>query len=295
MEGNMIPGSRIEVGKKWYIESIHTQQISSDEIQKIYEIEQDMWAHGLGSYIWCDDCETISSKADVFWDLEKSIAIQTVSHIESVLWGWIPHCPNCSSDATHHIFGEQYRDEDIIPRYEFEKSFLTVYKDTAWEIRWFINAYIADFDTIYTKEFEPFYGAATKESVGSEIFQRFQHSMPKEMISMNNLWAEQNHVSPMLLYYLVTAIAESMSRDFSDTPWIYDSILWNITHGMYHIFWGTRLWADWWLKENVIWAQFKTDIMIHPYMPSAILENAWEGSKVFFSQNIASIKNFVKA
>ncbi len=295
MQKNIIEWSRVDIGSQGYVASIDTSQITPEQIQKIYEIEQDMWSHGLGSYIWCNNCETISSKEDLYGYLEKTLRMKTVHEIEAVLWNECPDCPSCKSNDTYHVFDEEYRDTSIATRYSFEESFLTVFCDISWEIRGFMNAYVTDFDTIYDKEFEPFYGESTRPIVAKKIQDIIRQDIPEKMIWVNNIWTEQPYASMTIYYYILKSLCHHLSMEHSDMLWLWDSILWNATNGLYHICWWERLEVDSYLDDSVINEDFKTDIMLHKNTFADTLDQLWDSPRDFFRKHIWTIKNIVKA
>lgn len=285
----------IPLWKMGFVEHVNTKEMTEEWIQKIYEIEQDMWAHGLGSYIWCNNCEEISSKQDLYGELDRTIQILTVTRIEQLLETGVPDCPSCGSDSTNHIFDENYRDSDITQRYQFDESFLTVYKDTTGEVKGFINAYISDFDTIYTKEFAPFYGEDARSMTYEGICRVLGDEMPDKILALNNMWAEQWCVSMTLLYHLLKTICQDISQYQPNITWIYDSIIGNKVHSMHRIIWGQRLHITDHLQENSINMNFPTDIMPHPNAIETTLRNLWDSSFSFFKQHAAAIKSVVNA
>lgn len=45
------------------------RKICEQDLLKIHEIEQDMWAEWIWEYLKCDWCWEIFSKKDIYWNL----------------------------------------------------------------------------------------------------------------------------------------------------------------------------------------------------------------------------------
>ncbi|MDD4152017.1 MAG: hypothetical protein PHR68_05360, partial [Candidatus Gracilibacteria bacterium] len=113
------------------IESVNPKTLSKKDLEKIVEIEQDMWARedGLGEYIKCECCNKIYSKEDVFGHLSKEIKIQTIKKIEEIIDFDIV-CPDCKGQVKSIYDREEYI-ESVLDRYKNTiESFLTVYRDS---------------------------------------------------------------------------------------------------------------------------------------------------------------------
>lgn len=282
--------NRVELGSRWYIENVDIQNITQETIQSIYEIEQDMWAHGLGSYIGCHWCGQISWKQDVFNHLSTDIQKKTVADIERLFPGDAIGCPSCQCSDTYYIYDEQYRDENIAARYKSKDSFLSIYKDMSWEIRGFVDAYVSDFHTIYQKEFAPYYIPETQQQIIKKIGPQ---TLP--MLSLNHMWAQQWYVSLILLYHLLKTICIDISHDYPCIDAIYDSILANPIHGIHHAIWAHRLHMTSYLQPDIISEQYPVDMMYHKNAISQTLFHLSHTPMVFFRQYKDTIKSIVNA
>lgn len=285
---------RIYVWKMWYVESMDTSTLKEEDINRIYEIEQDMWSHGTGLYISCNDCGNISSKLDVYGHLAKNIQLEIVSNLEKIYDIGCPDCPKCQSKNTKHIYDESYK-EEIAWRYEFDESFLTVFKDISWRIQGFCNAYISDFDTIYTKDFAPYYTEKNQEVIKNKVCELLHNNMPEKFICMNNLWATQRYATLPLMYQLIKSLCEIMLSSGWNLHGIYDSILWNATNGIYTVSWWQQLKMTTSLNPNITNENFLTDVMFHQNILHNFLHTFWGSSRYFFKQYFKEIKSIVKS
>ncbi len=283
----------VDLWKTGYIKNIDPQSVTSEIIESIYMIEKDAWSYGTWSYIGCRDCWEISSKSQTYSHLEISIRQRTVWEIESILSSEFPHCPCCSSQATFYIYDEKYRDESIAPRYSKWDSFLSLYYDISWEVRWFVDGYISDIYDVYDNEFRPYYQDKTLQILEHELVSNYGVDIQDPILSLNHMWAEQGYVSLPLLYNLLKTICENISRDFPHIDSIYDSILNNPIHGIHYAIWAEKLNMTQYLKPDIISDDFPVDMMFHKNGIETTLSKLWDNARSFFRENIGSIKKIV--
>ncbi|MDD3302582.1 MAG: hypothetical protein PHN31_03425 [Candidatus Gracilibacteria bacterium] len=186
------------------ISSINTKEISDKDLKKIYEIERDMWARddGLGEYIKCTKCESISSKEDVFIELSTSIKNETVSNIERLLNLKNINCPKCGSKDTSFCFGEDYIN-DIVERYTKSESYLVVYRDIYNEIRGFIDGYTDTIDVIYRREFLRYYNSIGLEKIKNLIEKTIGKKFPLDFFYCTSVGIEEKYKNFLLIVYLI--------------------------------------------------------------------------------------------
>ena len=216
-----------------------------------------------------------------------------VWEIEIIL-GWdIPICPCCRTWDTFYIYPQEYRDEVIASRYDLDNSFLSIYRDTKWKVRGFVNGYVSDFYTIYHQEFQSYYQDRAIKIVESKLQRKYDCDLSQPLLSLNHMWADQWCVSLTLLYHLLKTICENISIDFPHIDSIYDSILNNPIHGIHHSIWAKKLDMTSYLKSDVISDDFPVDMMFHPNWIDQTLKKLGESPKAFFRENIGNIKKIV--
>lgn len=280
---------RVYVWKMWYVESMDTSRVTKDDIHRIYEIEQDMWSHGTWLYISCDNCGEISSKSDIYGHLAKDIQLEIVSNLEKIYDTGCPDCPKCQSKDTKHIYDESYKQE-IAWRYEFDESFLTVFRDVSWKIQGFCNAYISDFDTIYTREFDPYYITSLKDGISRKISDIWWFSVSDRMLTLNTLGTTQSYWSMTIIYYILKGIMNNIHIYHSDIPMIFDVILGTVMHKLYLILWWKHLYVSAYAKEGSVNECFQTDILCWILTPDVLLSKLWKSSQTFIKHNIKNLR-----
>ena len=147
-----------------------------------------------------------------------------------------------------------------------------------------MNAYVADFDTIYTKEFEPFYWERCRMIAQERIEDILEDNIPPALVGVNTIGTEQPYDSMIIYYYILRELCRDLSYEHSDMLGLGDSILWNATNGIYHVCGWERLHIDSYLDDTAINGDFQTDIMLHTQDFATTLHELWSSPRDFFSQ-----------
>ena len=286
----------------WFIETINWKDLSESELERICEIERDMWSHGLWEYTQCNSCWNIDGKYDMdgesslYWKKSKNLLRETVSDIERILniQKKDLQCTKCW-DSVEYIFPVDTYIDDISSRYEFNTSFLSLYRDYDWKICGFMDGYVSDINSIYSREFENYYSHVWKTIIRKKMEAIIQQKLPKELLCITALWTDQNNASMLIVYELMKAF-------FNATIWYnpylygtYESILWTNTQAIYEICWWKRIYSldHHNVSENIKkWLEW--DIFIHPYIWVTSMNVLWEKSKNFMKNNITQIKKILE-
>lgn len=277
------------------IESCNPKTISENDIKKIYEIEQDMWAEWIWEYVKCKCCSKVFWKRDVFWHLSKNIFKETVWKIEELLSIDSIKCDNCDSD-TYHLWWTDYLDE-IRKRYEDDLAYLTLYRDSIWEIRGFSDWYINDFDTIYNREFSSYYDWIWKEKIKKIMELKLWFSLPKEIFVWSSIWIEENYRSFFVLFNMIKLFFNSFDEDKNNILWIAESELWTNTHGIFQTVWAKWIWLNEWDYKELIWNKkdnSENDIFVHPNCVKDYKREFSFTLREFLRKNWKSMKKIIK-
>lgn len=278
------------------ISALNTRNISKKDLEKIVEVEQDMWAREewLWEYVRCECCATIFSKEDIFWHLERKLKIKTVWEIERVLWVLRPICLNCWEETTP-IFDRNKYIEQVRERYSNTiQSFLSVYRDETWEIRWFFDWYVDNFDSIYWKEFEHYYANFWIEWIKRLIKERFWVDTNWDILVSSALWFEESYWTFFNLYNLMRFFYSGVYERCWNINWVYESKIWTNTHAIYEITWARRLWITQderlipLLKNNN--PKFISDIFVHQEVWRTSVESMMIWPKDFIRKHWSFIK-----
>lgn len=250
----------------WFsIESSNPKNISELDLKKIHEIEQDMWAEWIWEYVKCENCLKVFSKRDIFWHLSQDILKETVRKIEQLISLDSIKCTNCNSDA-YHLWWDDYLDE-IKKRYKDDLVYLTLYRDSSWEIRWFADWYINSFDIIYEREFSNYYNWVWSEAIKKVWETKLWFPFPKEMFVWSSIWIEEKYRNFFALFNMIKIFFNSFEENKNDILWIAESELWTNTHWIFQTVWAKWIWINKFVYEKSIWNKninSKSDIFVHP-------------------------------
>ena len=277
---------------KWIIRSEDTNSIAESDILRIAEIEQDWWAHGIWEYRKCNDCWHIHSKQDIHGNLPKETYTHTVKHIENLLGNPEISCQICEW-KTSEIFGTEYI-ETIQDRYKNYTSFLTTFRDDTWQVQWFIDGYLADFDTIYEKEFWFYYDSIGKTYIRSHIEKLLSRVLPRQALTTSALCLHEKYKSMYTIYHLIKTFYTDINTTHKGILGIYESVIGNNTHAIYDALW----WRSIWIGETPLWREklhgYNSDIFIHKDIWESVMQNIEIDLKAFLKTNKSSIRKIIE-
>lgn len=279
---------------KGFIELIDPNSVTC-EIDRILQLEADMWAHWLQEYVQCMLCGNVDGKQDIYWkiDLPKEICKKTVSEIERHLWIINPCCSKCSWN-TKHIFWDSAHRDDISTRYDFETSFLLVYRDIAWKIQGFMDWYVSDFPTIYNREFSHYYDHVWEWNVTKQMSIALWSNLPDNLLCVTALWVSQESASMFIIYSLMKRFFEVVRQFDASICGVYESVLGTNTHAIYEVCWGKRINASLWQAQENTHESLESDIFIHPNIWPNCQEVFWDSLRYFLSTQWRAIKEIVE-
>lgn len=181
-----------------------TKKLSEQELFNIFEIERDMWARkeGLWEYLFCNNCNYVNSKEDIFELKYSNILHMTVWQIEKILGLSSYKCSNCGSVDTKFNFWIDYLDS-IKERYNKSKSYLVTLRDKNWDIKWFVDWYIDNINTIFSREFSNYYWKLGTNKLIEYIEKEIWYSIPTELFCCTALWTEVNYRNLVIIVDLL--------------------------------------------------------------------------------------------
>ena len=284
--------SLIEVPQKskWELsfESINTDRITTEMLDRIFEIEQDMWARWIWEYIQCNSCSKVFSKSDIYWknwliELPRKIQLETVQEIESIIWINELPCPCCSWNTTHKYW-ETYVNK-ILERYAHDNSFLSVLRNWNDEIVGFLDWYIWTLEEIFNNEFQDHFD----EKLIDEICEKYKVHRDTQMLTFWWIGAIEKHKSLKVVLSLMKCFLKSIPKKFEKIPWIFESIINTSTYCTFILMWAQKMQinnSNGLLVSNSINPQYPTDILFHDHMP--------EQYRTSFSISNKDIVNFLR-
>lgn len=246
------------------VESVTLPFVTDDFLERIFEIEQDMWARGIWEYLKCWDCSTIYSKKDLYgkwWtvDIDSKIRIKTIKEIEQHLWG-IPHdCWDCGGKLQHVYDRDLYLPE-IEARYTTWNAFLTVSRDKEGKIVGFMDGYISSLDDIFTNELKYHF----TPDVIDLICEKYKVYRDQKLLTVSSIGTDEENKSLFTTLALLKDFFSQFDNSYDNISGLVESIVWSSTYCIFSIMWAQRLQIS--KKPNFIipnsqkqW--FKTDIL----------------------------------
>jgi len=274
----------------------NTKYISDIDILRIAEIEQDWWAHGIWEYRKCNNCWHMHSKQDIHKDLPRDMYTHTVKEIENLLHNPEILCQVCNWE-TSEVYGEEYIGS-IRERYKRDTSFLTTFRDESWEIQWFLDGYMADFDTIYENEFKFYYDRVGKDKIIQAVEEKIGKSIPPQMLTNSAMCISEKHKSLYTTYDLMKAFYTDLYHKKWNVLWIYEASIWSNTHAIYHSLW----WRWIWIWDNPEFESFIEGTNKNYKSDIGICENIWKicmdwlsvPLRIFLKEHKATIKKIIE-
>lgn len=262
------------------VQHIHTKKLDSRTIQRIYDIEQDMWARWIWEFVQCQDCWNIDSKDDIFWNITNPlIKKQTVSQILRILWKPEINCSDCWWQ-TNMIYGSEYIDA-ITRRYSNFISFLSTFH--VWhQIEWFTDWYYSNFDVIYQEELKWHYGDIPQKEISNKIDSILWRKSPGFLTVCSTGFTEP-YSNLTNFFYLLRSFFQSIPNFYNHVPGIIEVDENNHICDIYQ-----RLWA----KKVELWNAFREKYTHDNHHCSVfVIDNP---VKLFKQENTSSIKKILK-
>ncbi len=279
------------------VQSVSTKELTNSLLDKIFEIEQDMWARWIWEYISCWSCNTVFSKKDVFGDrglmeLPQDIRISTVMEIEKYLklndLNPIDELVcECWSSEMYHIYDPKVYKPLIGNRYNKEESFLSVAYNQSNEIIGFMDWYIATLEEIYEEELHFHY----TEDILTELKSRYQIHRSDRLLTFSSIGTNDKNKSLLTVFALLENFFNELGQQYDDKLAIFESIIWSSTYCIFKIMWWESIdfqdrgWCDTLINRN---KNYPTEVILHPNMVADYKNNFRISTKdvLLYSKNL---------
>jgi ribosomal protein S27E len=257
------------------------KSLSCDDIDSIYHIAQDWWAHSLWEYLKCEDCNQIYWKKEIYSKLPDFIVWrwtrialkkQLVSDIEKILSAtpeidfversshWYIKCLDCSG-RTHLVFSQDYK-EEIRERYKTEDTYVTLYRDSNWSIKGFSDWSITTVRDFYKRELEHYYSHVWLDSIQTKVDDVLGLGVSSSFIFACNaigVYPWYNNIFTYLLYYFYSYVSQEVWR----IDGIYESSLGTKPHDIYIKSWAQPLSIGHHAENNNTSQSIRSDVFVH--------------------------------
>jgi len=223
------------------IESFDPHNLTSDEFQDIHEVNQDMWARGLGEFLECKNCNYIASKADIFLDPKFNIWVyqykQSVKQIMKDLSCQSFDCPHCKNSMVE-IYWSHYL-QDIKSRLLDNQSYLTLCKFNN-KIVWYMDFFSTSLENAYERDLKRHYHNIWFEEIKTRVTNILGY-IPDEVFCFTSIWLLENHNSFFSVFQLLNISLQSVPDEYNYRPGITEVSKSTNLHPMYTIMTGKSL------------------------------------------------------
>lgn len=270
--------------------SLETKKLSNSQIEQISLVEKDMWAYWIWDYIFCNNCEKISSKQDIFWYLWSRISWQIVSILEEKFAWDSLKCPNCNSWNTEFIYDTQKNNLIIIDRYKNSlKSYLSVLIDNEGIIKWFCDWYIDNFENIYKRELIHHFWNIYPTIILVKIQNTLKNPKNKFFLSNCSTWTIEKYSNINIFYNLIRTYNRTIYSDYyyeknffdKKLTWIIELDINSNLNKIYKIIWSIKMWFVW----NGAHKDYKSDIFLFENQVLNFMDNWFDVDFKTFLRN----------
>lgn len=257
---------------KTIIESVNPNSLTIKEIYEIAEVEKDMWAHWIWEYVRCNNCWEIHSKNDVYWHLESDIKKESVTKLEEILWYDSINCNKCDSNNTDFIYNVSDNAIEIQKRLlESKVSFLSILKNVeGGNIIWFMDWYIDDLFSIYSREFSWHYKDIWYEKIKNWLSNTIKESWLTDLFVISSLWTVEKNKWFKNILDLIRNLFFSISKEYEKYLTIAEFDTWSNIHSFFHAVWFEKANID--FNSNVSVANSSEDYESGIYYHRNLLE-----------------------
>lgn len=249
----------------WIVNCVNkeTKNVWKDLLEKLFEIEQDMWARGIWEYLNCRKCHKIFSKSDMYdaqkvmW-LDSDVRLETVMQIERVLW-WVPFSPCCHTEMKH-VYEKEIYISDMKKRYMRKESFLTLAKKNQWEVIGFMDWYVASLEEIFDEELRFHFSRDTLY----EIMKEFWLDRKQKLLTVSSIWTDDKNKSLLTIFKLLKSFFDWLDDSYDDLSGLVESIVWSTTYCIFNIMWAQKFYMPSkpsLLLPTTVNTDFETDIL----------------------------------
>ncbi len=240
-------------------QSLDPQNVSQEDIMKIFAIEQDMWwrEQWLWAYVHCDSCDQTFSKQDIYKNkVSEDVYLLLVSEIEESTESEFLSCLNCQKKVTHVFEKETYIDE-IRHRYS-GNAMLTVMYEDEWDIVGFMDGHISGFDNLFERDLSYRYPKQYKETIQEAIKNINDGILPDIFFSCSSMWTKEKYMHFSHIYYLLQSFFQSFPTRYENEMWISELHSWGALDKIYKHLWSESLgiadpWGSLWTDSYNSW------------------------------------------
>lgn len=267
------------------VRSVNPKDLTQWDFERLNEVTQDMWAHGIWELVQCSCCNKMMSKQDIFWHLEKEVYDETVKKIMWILsMSEIP-CISCGG-KTKFIYGEDHVENIKERLLESEESFLVVCENKTWELVWYEEWYVDSLENIFRRELAYHYEVIWVDEIKRRIENIIGYN-PEKLLVLSSIWILNKYSNFFTLFEILKHFAINMPDRLSNLVAISELDMNNNMNFLFQMTENISLWIhkDPQLQQKIIntWKNYQSNLIL--------ILNVVQQYKYYLS---GGIKNFLK-
>lgn len=279
--------------EKYKIENLDVTKITSKDILKIAQLEQDMRSREewFWEYVECVSCGKIHSKENMFWQLSNQIRHELICEIEKIIPIDSMNCQYCHGKV-EAIFDPKKSMEKIKERYEkMYRSYVTILRDNSWEIRGFFDGFVDKYWKIYNYEFQRYYDKIWKDFVQNEAEKIINTS--GFLLTIHGSGIEESVKNLFLLFEMQKSFFSSVQKDFDTIDAIYEVKIGTSVSVINALFWWVSLniTQSPENRELLTHTNFRREIYAHPNIADVFFQHLQQPIKQILRQNREAFRN----
>jgi hypothetical protein len=258
------------------IRSINAKDISEEMMLELCEVVEDMWAWAwIKEFVKCNDCNKILSKSDIFHNIPESIYKKTVQKIMNITWQKNIICPCCSGSTTF-----MYRPKDYIDimRDKYRNSidaFLTIVRNTEWEIVWFSEWYVDTIDNLFSRrDLWDHYDKSWLPNIKKSIEEIIWYNPPFVFL-ISAIGLLESYVNPYTLINMLHTFTKDIPDKYNFTPWIMELEKWHILYVVSETLGAQKSWISYQRNWDASTNAYASDLLIFQNPIWAWKERFW--------------------
>lgn len=248
------------------VRAVNPRDLTQWDFEKLNEVTQDMWAHGIWELVQCKCCNKMMSKQDIFWHLEKEVYDETVKKIMWILSMSEIACISCGWD-TKFIYGEDHVENIKERLLQSEESFLVVCENETWELVWYEEWYVDSLENIFKRELAYHYEVIWVDEIKRRIENIIGYN-PEKLLVLSSIWILNKYSNFFTIFEILKHFAINMPDKYK---WMYGISELDINNNLDFLskhLWTISLWIyeDPELREKIVNTGdgYKSNLVLFP-------------------------------
>ena len=265
------------------IESLDTNKMTKNDILKMYEIERDTWSYFMWEYVKCIRCDTVSSKEDIYWEVDINYNFKTICELEKEYWRENIKC-NCCWWKTKDIRWEELISILELRIFQSKKWFVNFYKSKVDKVLGFSYWFIDSPEKTYEREFSYHFS----EDLLNDFIKTFWNN---DLLTLSWVCIKEESNNIKSIYELIKQFYCSVDYKNNNITWVWEVIINSPAYKIYQKIWAKPLGIN---EETFLDNTWKKWLITDIFYQNNIVQNYKHIIDMNLPQFIAYTKNLVK-